>query len=462
LAVKCWRATELERTETMDQTLETMTDFVVSLNYDDLPASVIEKTTSIIVDTLACALGGSDCRAAQISPSFPAAAVEDRGGRVIGQSAGFPPDLAAFWNTSMIRYLDWNDTLVAGHASDMIGAIAAASGRPGISGPDVLTATVVSYEIHARIAELMQHWPTIDRVYWAAVGAAGGLCNMLGLSREATRNALSMAATSGLALRATRAGQLSDYKGVSSAINPRRAVFLVFFAEAGLTGPSAPFDGRHGLGELIDGDEHPLDLDDFTEWKVMKTWQKSFPVAYNIQPTVWAALQLRSEMPPDQVADVVLNVAPLAWAVSGNEAEKWDPQTRQTADHSLPYAFAHAFLTGELDHNSFDRESIRNPDTLAFMKQIRVVPDPEIGPDIPSVVGVRAEISDTAGKSHQVSVMHPRGHDQNPMSREDITSKARKLIEPHLRDRTDSALEIAWQTPHEESFTSVLDAFRIS
>lgn len=446
----------------MDQTLETMTDFVVSLRYDDLPASVVEKATSIIVDTLACAIGGSDCRAAHISPSFPAAPVEGQEGRVIGQSDEFPPDLAAFWNSSMIRYLDWNDTLVAGHASDMIGALAAVSGRSGVSGPDVLTATVVSYEIHARIAELMEHWPTIDRVYWAAIGAAAGLCNMLSLSREATRNALSMAATSGLALRATRAGELSDYKGVSSAINTRLAVFLVFFAEAGLTGPSAPFDGRHGLGELIDGEQHPIDLDDFTEWKVMKTWQKSFPVAYNIQPTVWAALQLREKVPPGQVAEVILNVAPLAWAVSGNEAEKWDPQTRQTADHSLPYAFAHAFLTGELDHNSFERESIRKSETLAFMQKIKVVPDHDIGPQIPSVVGVRAEITDTTGNSHHVSVMHPRGHDQNPMNREDISKKARKLLEPKLGDKSGPAIEAAWQTPQQQSFTAVLDSFIIS
>jgi 2-methylcitrate dehydratase len=242
-------------------------------------------------------------------------------------------------------------------------------------------------------------------------------------------------------------------------MNTRLAVFACYLADHGLTGPSAPFDGRHGLVELLPFAEGELPLAGFDSWMIHRTWQKCFSVAYNIQPSVWAALELRDLVGPDDVAEITLNVPPLAYAVSGSEADKWDPRTKETADHSLPYAFAHAFRTGALGLDAFEPAAYRNADTLALMKHIKVVADPGFGADVPTVVGVNVEAVDTSGNPHRVSVPHPRGHDANPMTRDEITQKALGLITPVLGDRSEAAVELAWNAVQVDRFGDILDAY---
>jgi 2-methylcitrate dehydratase len=440
----------------VDDDLNLMVEFIEGASYSDLPSAVRDKTTEILVDSLACGVGGQDCRAAQIAASLAGAPTRSNRGAVLGTQRECPADLAAFWNTAMIRYLDFNDHLVAGHPSDMLGALLAVSRLQPVSGSDMLTAIAVSYEVHARLVVSMREINTIDRGYSIAIGATAGVSHLLRLDREQTRQAMSMAVTSGLLLRAARAGALSDYKGVASAVAAQFAVFAALLAKGGLTGPAEPLDGRHGLVELIKGEAGSLGLEPFTDWKTLQTCHKFWPVAYNMQPSVWAALELRKEIGPDEVLDIVLNVAPFAWFESGSERDKWDPQTRETADHSLPYAFAHAFEFGSLDQSAFEPSAFRRKQTLDLMKRIDVRADTALGPLISDVVGVRAEISAHDGSHHTVTIDIPRGHHENPMSREEISEKARSLMESRLGDRTEDALEAAWSVASLDSFEDVL------
>jgi 2-methylcitrate dehydratase len=182
-------------------------------------------------------------------------------------------------------------------------------------------------------------------------------------------------------------------------------------------------------------------------------------VAYGIQPGIEVALQLRDVVDVEDVLAVTLHVAPFTWWECGSEPEKWDPRTRETADHSLPYAFARAFQHGVVDVESFEEHAFRDAKTLSFMKKISVLSEPDFGAQVPSVTGVRAEVVSTDGTSHVKTVRHARGHHANPMTKQEISDKARQLIEPVLGAATDTALETAWQVRSVESFDSVLDAF---
>ena len=359
----------------------------------------------------------------------------------------------------MIRYLDFNDHRISGHPSDMLGALLAVVRLQDTSGADMLTSIAVSYEVHARLVVAMQAMHTIDRGYSIAVGATAGVCHLMRLSREQTRHAVSMAVTSGVLLRAARAGLLSDYKGVASAVGTQFAVFATLLARGGLTGPSAPLTGRHGLVELVSGEAGPLTLDSFGDWKILETCQKYWPVAYNMQPAIWAALQLREDINPADVRSVKLHAAPFAWFESGSEGEKWNPQTRETADHSLPYAFARALEFGTVDQDAFEPSAFRRKKTIDLMKRIEVLADPSRGPQVSDIVGVRAELITNDGTTHVVSIDSPRGHYDNPMTDHEISEKARRLIQPVLQERSEDAIQLAWDAESLSSFTLLLDAF---
>ncbi len=447
----------------MDGTLAALTDFVTTTTFSDLPDDIVERASGILVDTLGCLTGGRDYLAVSKATALTSDDVRAlEWGVVVGMAGTYPPELAAFLNTTMIRCLDFNDHLIAGHASDMIGALLAVAKRPGrpATGTDLLTALVVAYEVHARVVRIQWMNQSLDRTWSIAIGATAGVCNLLGLSADATRNALAMVTTASVSLRASRSGALSDFKATASSVSAKSAVFYALLGEAGLTGPEAPFEGRHGARELFEGEPGPIELDPFgTEWKVLETCNKYWPVAYGIQPAIWTAIELRDVVPLDEVESVVLHAAPFGWHESGHEQERWDPTTRESADHSMPYAFARAYETGTVDGDAFVPSAFRNPATLAFMTRVTVEPDWDRGPKISDIVGTRAVLTTKAGEQHTVNVDDPIGHHRNPMTRDQINTKARTLIEPVLGARTEAALAAAWDIRSAPSIDALLAAF---
>src|SRR5262249_24112453 len=261
------------------------------------------------VDTLGCAIGGRDSIGAEVARAFPVAPSGEVGA-VIGFRQGTSIDNAAFWNTAMIRTPDFTDSLSGGHPSDMLGALIAMSRPAQASGVSVLTAMAIAYEIYSRISTtvLARRPKTLDQGYAIALGAVAGICHLLGIDREQTTHAISLAATNGPPLRASRSGELSHYKGLATAVSSRHAVFCVHMARSGMTAPPAPFEGRHGIVELMNGEQGPLNISPFDTWKLLRTRLKYFPVAYNTQVGIWAALELRKQVAIAELEKMTLRV----------------------------------------------------------------------------------------------------------------------------------------------------------
>lgn len=445
----------------MDATLKSIVDFIMTMRNEPPPDAVLDRCREILVDSLGCAVGGRDGIGAQVARAFPARPAGEVGA-VIGSARGASIDIAAFWNTAMIRCLDFNDSISGGHPSDMIGALVAMARVAHASGVGMLTAIAIAYEIYARIntKALCRPPNTLDQGYAIALGAVGGICYLLALSREETTHAISFAATNGVPLRASRAGELSHYKGVATAVSSRHAVFCVHMARSGMTAPPAPFDGRHGIVELLDGKEGPLNVSSFDTWNVLGTRLKFFPVAYNTQVGVWAALELRKQVDFTQIEKVTLRTSWFLRHESGSEPAKWDPQTRETADHSLPYIFARALKDGTVSIDSFDLDKIRDPGILALMNRVSVEEDKAITAEWPGVIQAKVDAVDRSGKTYHVHIKNPRGHELNPLTAEEIELKFMRLTEPALgRDGAASAFNAAWRTKEVESFASVLEKF---
>lgn len=211
----------------MDEILNAFSDLASNLSFRDLPASVVTTTKERLLDALGCALGAFDCDTAEIGRSIAGPpASKALAGRILGSRRTAAADAAAFINTCMIRDLDFNDTYPGGHPSDSLGGLFAVAPQIGASGERLITATVVAYEIFIRLqmkAQLRERgW---DQGFGVSVGAAAGLANLMGLDRDVAKHAMAITAVANMPMRATRAGQLSMWKGAATAYAVRNAVF---------------------------------------------------------------------------------------------------------------------------------------------------------------------------------------------------------------------------------------------
>src|SRR5262249_28294277 len=155
-------------------------------------------------------------------------------------------------------------------------------------GAELITAMVISYELSARLTKIGQFnrrgW---DNGFATGIGAAAGTARLLRTDPERLRQAVAIIAPANVPLRATRSGQLSMWKGAATAYAVRDAVFAAQLAAAGMTGPEAPFTGRHGMMEQITGPVELVPLGTEGGPYLMPTVKlKAWPLVHNLQPLV--------------------------------------------------------------------------------------------------------------------------------------------------------------------------------
>ena len=450
-----------ERGSGMDGTISAIAAFASAFTYQEIPASVDKNATRLVVDSLACGIGGRHCEAAgmgrRLAPMDPN--IQDTG-LILTSGERTTADIASFINVAMIRYLDYNDTFPTGHPSDCLGALLAIGGARNVPGRDFLAAMVVTYEVYNRLTESARmRYRGWDQGAAVAVALSAGLGNLFGMTSDEIGNAIALSAVSCVPLRATRAGHLSLWKGAATAQAAREAVFLTNLAKLGMTGPPDAFEGRHGHWDLITG---PFQLRPFPpaggEFLTEQVRLKYWPVEYNTQIAVWAALDLRARMDPQEVESIDIGTYWSAWHETGSEPEKWEPETRETADHSLPYVFARALLDRGIDINAFEPAAYTDPAVRTLMKSISVAEDAEVEAKYPETVAIKVCATSKTGDRVEFELENPRGHECNPMTTDEVSDKFMRLSAGHLAAaESEKALQFWWALADQEGLQEGLD-----
>jgi 2-methylcitrate dehydratase len=413
------------------------------------------------VDSIGCAVAGHDCEGAEIGRRLAAGQSGGKfAGRVLLSGERTGAEAATFINTAMIRALDFNDRYPGGHPSDALGALIALAGALPVDGRRFLTAMTVIYEIFARLSDSARlsrrGW---DQGYAIAVSTAAGVSNLLQLPPATTANAIGIAAASNLPLRVTRSGELTPWKNAATAYAARNGLFAALLAREGMAGPMSAFEGRNGLWENVTG---PFELEAFpnaggralTPQVQLKYW----PVETNAQPVIWAALDLRKKVDWQALRAIEVFVSKFTWFEIGSEPEKWDPKTRETADHSLPYIFARTMVSGPINAASFTDTMVRDPALRPLMQMIKVTVDDGIEALLPRV-RLRVQATDRDGRAQVVEVDNPLGHPDNPMDDDAITAKFKACAEPVLGEaRSRRALDALWGVGKAAQMAAVLAA----
>lgn len=434
----------------MDATTEHLSDYACRLTFADLSPEAVHQVKRTLIDSVGCAVGALESEPASIARHVASRVRGNPPARLLGGGPTTSTDLAAFANTVLVRYLDCNDTYAArgtGHPSDMIsGVLAAADGR-GADGRAVITAITAAYEVFCRMADVtpLNGW---DQGMFAAIGAACGAGSILGLDAAAMGHAVSIAITSGVPLGVTRIGELSMWKGCATAAAIRTGVFAAELASEGMTGPGHPFEGRDGLWQHL-GIEAPK-WERFggggEPFRITATSFKAYPAVVHTQGPIGLVLELRAQVPASQVAS--MRVATYADAIrrTATEAEKWDPRTRETADHSIPYLVAAALQDGGVTPATFTPARIQDPALRPLIKKLTVVEDPEFTRRYPTQSCTRVEVTTTDGRHLAAETSHPKGHRRNPLTDREVEAKFRGLAEGALGAAgCDRALAEMWK-----------------
>jgi 2-methylcitrate dehydratase len=361
--------------------VERLAHFVVTRTWDDISAAARGELKIRVLDALGCALGA--LRAAPIAARR--AQLEDFGGRPLctliggGSSA---PDRAALHNGALVRYLDFNDSYFAPgetcHPSDNLAPILAAAEYADASGRELLTALAVSYQVQCRLSdEAPVRARGFDHTTQGAYAAAAGTAKALRLDEAETANAIAIAGTALNALRVTRTGRLSQWKGLAFPFAAFGAVEATYLAARGVTGPPEVFEGNKGFMETVAGRfEINWEREDLE--RVRRTFLKRYNAEIHSQSALEAVLELRHrhEIDPETVAGVELETFQVAYDIigGGQEGDKKEVQSKEQADHSLPYLLAVALLDGQVLPEQFTADRITRPDVQELLQRVQVRP----------------------------------------------------------------------------------------
>jgi 2-methylcitrate dehydratase len=434
---------------------ERLADYAASLSYGDIGPVTLE-TKKRLLDSLGCAIGAFGERPVKAAARFAMDGYKADAAAILGTRKKTTPDMATFVNGLMIRYFDFNDTYLAkepGHPSDNISSCLSTAEMEGRSGKDLLLSIVLAYEIQCRLCDAaslrVRGW---DHVCYGLVSSALATGRLMRLSRGELAQAVNISLSSHLAMRQVRAGALSEWKGFSFANAARNAVFSALLAREGINGPSPIFEGEMGFFRQVSG---PFELDTGrfggrggSRFKLEETFIKFYPAEYHAQSAIWAAIELRKEVGPDpfeRIESVLVETHEAGYTILGKDTEKWSPQTRETADHSLPYIVAAALLDGRVDLGTYAPRRLHDQRMRTLMERIEVREDASLTRLYPRRIANRVTLKLKGGRILTKTVDDPKGHLTNPMTKEEVEWKFSALAKRFLPDRrVEKIIDLVW------------------
>jgi 2-methylcitrate dehydratase len=460
-----------------DDTLVAIADFATTTRREDMTDAAAHAMVRLHLDAIGCAAGGFDSEPSRIARDLAAAYPHDDGVSVFGVASRAIPDYGVFANSSQTRHLDFNDVysgsvVGGGHPSDMAAALFGTAEILGRPGADVVVAMYTAYEIYGAIADT---YPVrgrgFDQGANLAISTSAGLGRLLGLTPLQIRNAISIALTAGLPLRAVRAGELSHWKGCAAAHATMTGMFATRLAQAGMTGPPAVFTGTDGFEHHItDGRQLSLDFSADERGRSIgeRAQIKFYPSEQSTQGPIGVALSLRDQIPSlDAIEKIHVETYHLAWheigGGQGDAKEKWDPRTRESADHSLPYVIAAALVDGEVTIDTFDLDRVHDPALRPLMAKVEIVVDDAMTKAYEEEwkLSSRMSVHLTDGTVLNGSVEYPKGHTENPLDDDELSAKYRTMAPKVMSDAdVDRLLGLLWQLDSLASLDEIAAIYR--
>ena len=415
-----------------DKVLTDIADYALNFKIDSNLA--YETARYCLMDTLGCGLEALEYPACTklLGPIVPGTVVPN-GARVPGTNFQLDPVQAAFNIGAMIRWLDFNDTWLAaewGPPSDNLGGILAtadwlsreaiASGRPPLTMHAVLTAMIKAHEIQGCIAlENSFNKVGLDHVVLVKVASTAVVCQLLGLTREQTINALSLAWVDGQSLRTYRhAPNTGSRKSWAAGDATSRAVRLALMARAGEMGYSSALTAKTwGFYDVsFRGQEFKFQRVYGSYVMENVLFKISYPAEFHAQTAVEAAMKLRARLDATgksaaDIQKITIRTHEACVRIIDKKGPLANPADR---DHCVQYMVAIPLLLGRLNAADYEDSVALDPRIDALREKIDCVEEPHFtadyhDPEKRSIANsLRVELND--GAILEETVEYPIGH----------------------------------------------------
>jgi len=415
-----------------------MSRWAAALDYRQLSADAVYHAKRFLLDSVGCALGGYQQHDVRIALQV----LDEVAGRglctVIGTGQRVDPVSASLANALMIRCMDYNDIYWKqdpSHPSDIFPAALACCERAKSGGKELIVGLVLGHEFEMRFCEAAfpgireRGWHHATLTAFVSPFVAG---RALHLPWEQIQHAVGISASHHCTLGAVTAGKLTMMKNTVDPMATQSGVLAALLAEKGYTGPEHVVDGKEGLTHCF-GPEWKLNLltDGLGEsWRITQCGMKAFPTEALTHTPISAVLDLvkSNNLKPDDVTKIqIRSLARAADILS--DPSKYDPHTKETADHSLPYVIAAALAERQVTPVQFTTEKIMDPVIRAQLKKVEVVADPEIEKVFPALQRVIVNITTTDGSVYSKQLDYPKGDPRNPLTDAEIEEKFSALAE---------------------------------
>ncbi len=406
--------------------------FAAEMTFEQLPDDVVAAVKRFVYDSVGCGFGGAGTHDFAMADRVD----QNLGGAeqcsIIGSGRRANVTSAAFLNAMAVRAQDYNDIYWKqdpSHPSDIIPGVWACGELVDASGKDVITAIVLAYEVEMRLCEAA--FPGIRERGWhhatlTAFASAYACAKVMGLDAGRIAHAVGIAGSRHATLGCVTAGKLTMMKNTVDPMATQAGAWAALLAAEGFEGPEHVFCGKEGLADAY-GPEWKLELltDGLGDsWRILDCGMKAFPTEALTHAPISCVLEITSEngIAAEDVAEVRIQTLVKAADIL-SDPSKYDPQTRETADHSLPYCIATALNNGRVTPDLFDDEAIQDPRTRMSLNKIKVSANMEFEEAFPDVQRCHVAVDTTDGRQFEKQIDFPIGDPRNPMSDEQMDAK---------------------------------------
>ncbi|MFZ0733564.1 MAG: MmgE/PrpD family protein [Candidatus Sulfotelmatobacter sp.] len=443
-----------------------MSRWAAGVQFQQLSADAIHQAKRFLLDSFGCALGGFQQHDVKIALDVLDEIAARGPATVIGAGQRLDPVSASLANALMIRCMDYNDIYWKqdpSHPSDIFPAAIACCERARTAGDELIVGIVLGHEFEMRFCEAAfpgireRGWHHATLTAFVSPIVAG---RALHLTWEQIQHAIGISASRHCTLGAVTAGKLTMMKNTVDPMATQSGVFAALLAEKGYTGPEHVIDGKEGLTHVF-GPEWKLNrlTDGLGEsWRITQCGMKAFPTEALTHTAISAVLDLvkTNDLHPDQVGKIqIRSLARAADILS--DPSKYDPHTRETADHSLPYVIAAALVDRQVTPAQFTMQRIMDPKIRQQLNKVEVVADPEIEKVFPALQRVIVHIDTTDGRSFDKQLDYPKGDPRNPLTDQEIEEKFTALAEGVLSSSAQKRVKDAvWNLERVGSVTELM------
>jgi len=362
----------------------TMAQKVVELTYAELPTAVITKCKELILDGLACGVGGSRTPIGQAALELARQMGGHPHSKVLGSDFRGPCGLVAYANASAMNAQDYDDTGRSGHPGASIISSALALGEKlGKDGQTIILACVTGYEIGTRVAAAIEpSWERYRQIHGIGTaqtfGSMAACAKLLGLDLAATLNAFGVAGATAPVAHAGKFGWADKsiaYIKDNVAWPAEAGMRAALLAQMGYEGSESILDGNQGYWVMAGSDRCDFGrLTDFSDYEIMNVSLKPYPCCRWIHTTLDALGELVAEnqFEPTEIGRIeVFSTQPLA-----DYFGRKDPRTFVDVEFSIPYALA-LKLHG-IPHSVWYRpESWKKPEVLDLASRVSLLMEVE-------------------------------------------------------------------------------------